>query len=140
MALGYSTTIRDAKAETIATAVDGGAAGIIQIYDSTGTGRPSTGGAITTQVLLATLTFSATAFAAASNGTIVAAAINDDTSADATGTATWFRVFDGIGSPSTFVMDGDVGTSGSDLNLNTTSIVSGATVSITQFDISVGNA
>jgi hypothetical protein len=38
------------------------------------------------------------------------------------------------------VLDGSVGTSGSDLNLNTTSIVSGATVSISSFTITAGNA
>ncbi len=134
MALGYSTAVRNAKADAIATAVDSGAAGIIEIYDGT---RPATGGTATT--LLATLTFSVTAFVAASNGTIVANPITDDVSADATGTATWFRVLN-QGSPSTHVMDGDVGTAGSDLNLNTTSIVAGSTISITQFDISVGNA
>lgn len=138
MALGYSTTVRNAKADAIATAVDGGTAGIIQIYDSTGTGRPATGGAVTTQVLLATLTFSATAFVAAAAGTIVGNAVTDDVAADATGTATWFRVLDQAAG--TFVMDGDVGTSASDLNLNTVSIVIGATISVTQFDISVGNA
>ena len=138
MALGYSVAVRNAKADAITTAADAGTAAIIQIYDSTGTGRPATGGAVTTQVLLATLTMSATSFAAASSGTIVGASITDDSSADATGTATWFRML--TQSAGTHIMDGDVGTSGSDLNLNTVSLVSGATVSITQFDITVGNA
>ena len=138
MALGYSVAVRNAKADAITTEMDAGTAAIIEIYDSTGTGRPATGGAVTTQVLLATLTFSAASFAAAAAGTIVGAAITDDTSADATGTATWFRVL--TQSAGTHIMDGDVGTSGSDLNLNTVSIVAGATVSITQFDITVGNA
>lgn len=138
MALGYSVAVRNAKADAITTEMDAGTAAIIEIYDSTGTGRPATGGAVTTQVLLGTLTFSATSFAAASGGTIVGAAITDDSAADATGTATWFRVLtQGAG---TFIMDGDVGTAASDLNLNTVSIVTGATISITQFDITVGNA
>ena len=138
MALGYSVAVRNAKLDAITTEMDAGTAAIIEIYDSTGTGRPATGGAVTTQVLLATLTFSAASFAAASNGTIVGAAITDDAAADATGTATWFRVLTQGGG--TFIMDGDVGTAASDLNLNTVSIVTGATVSITQFDISAGNA
>ena len=138
MALAYSTAVRNAKLDAITTEMDAGTAAIIEIYDSTGTGRPATGGAVTTQVKLATLTFSAASFAAASGGTIVGAAITDDTSADATGTATWFRVL--TQSAGTFIMDGDVGTSGSDLNLNSTSINAGVNVSITQFDISTGNA
>jgi hypothetical protein len=38
------------------------------------------------------------------------------------------------------VVQGTVGTSGQDLNLNTTSISSGATVSITSLVITEGNA
>jgi hypothetical protein len=57
--------------------------------------------------------------------------------AASTGTATWFRIVQTDGS--THVLDGTVGTSGADLNLNTTSIVSGATVSITSFTITAGN-
>lgn len=68
-------------------------------------------------------------------------AIADDTSANATGTATWFRVVDGDANT---VMDGDVTVAAAsplgDLIMNTTSINSGATVSVTQFDLTEGNA
>jgi hypothetical protein len=37
-------------------------------------------------------------------------------------------------------MDGDVGTSGSDLNLNSVAITTGAEVSVTSFTITAGNA
>jgi len=138
MALGYDATIRNARLDAITTAIDAGAgAGTIKIYDSTGTGRPATGADVTTQVLLATLTFTDPSFPAAAAGAMSANAITDDVAADATGTATWFRVEDSV---SGHVMDGDVGTSGSDLNLNTVSLVVGATVSITQFDLTAGNA
>jgi hypothetical protein len=76
--------------------------------------------------------------AAASGGVLTLNAITSDSSANATGTATWFRIVQSGGS--THVLDGNVGTSGSDLNLNTTSIVSGATVSISSFTITAGNA
>ena len=138
MALGYSTAVRNAKADAITAQMDAGTAAIIEIYDSTGTGRPATGGAVTTQVKLGTLTFSAASFAAAVAGVIVGAAITDDAAADADGTATWFRVL--TQSAGTFIMDGNVGTSASDLNLNTVAIVTDATISITQFDITMGNA
>jgi hypothetical protein len=38
------------------------------------------------------------------------------------------------------VVDGDVGTSGSDLNLNSTSITIGGSVAVTSFTITAGNA
>lgn len=125
MALAYSTALRNAQLDEISTAV--GASGLIRIYDGT---RPSTGGAATT--LLAELACSATFAAAASGGSVTVNAVSTDTSANATGTATWFRV---VTSGGTHVIDGDVGTSGSDLNLNTTSIVSGASVAISAFTI-----
>ena len=56
--------------------------------------------------------------------------------AGATGTATWFRI---VTSGNTCVVDGTVGTSGANLNLATTSISSGATVSITSLTITDGN-
>lgn len=133
MALAYNTTLRNARLDEITTAVDAGAgAGLVRIYDGT---RPATGGAVTT--LLAELTMSDPSFGAAAGGILTANGITDDSSANATGTATWFRLVD---SDSNFVMDGDVGTSGSDLNLNTTSIQAGLPVSITSFIITHGNS
>ena len=133
MALGLLAALRSNRLDQITALIDAGAgAGFLRIYDGT---RPATGGAAT--VLLAELTFSSTSFPAASGGAMSANAITDDSSANATGTATWFRVVDSAG---TFVMDGSVGTSGSDLNLNTTSINLGVAVSVTQFDLTDGNA
>lgn len=132
MALGYVATLRNNQLNQITALIDAGAAaGKLRIYDGT---RPATGGTATT--LLAELTFSDPAFPAASGGSVTASAITADASANATGTATWFRVVD---SNNVAVFDGDVGTSGSDLNLNTTSIVAGAAVSVTSFVISAGN-
>lgn len=132
MALAYSTTLRNTRLDAIDDATNGGAgAGLLRIYDGT---RPATGGTATT--LLAELTFSDPAFGAAASGVITASAITQDASANATGTATWFRVVD---SSATFVMDGNVGTSGSDLNMTTTSIVATQPVSCSSFVITEGN-
>lgn len=110
--------------------------GFLRIYDGT---QPATADtAITTQTLLAELTFSATAAPAAVNGLITFNAIGSDTSANATGTATWFRCFASNGT--TVVMDGSVGTSSSNLVLNSTSIVSGGTVSVSSFTHDVLNS
>jgi hypothetical protein len=131
MALGMSTTLRNARLDAITTAV--GASGKLRIYDGT---RPATGGTATT--LLAELTLNATFAPAASGGTLTLNAITADSSADATGTATWGRIVKSDGT--TFVMDVSVGTSGADINLNTTSLVTGANVAVTSAVFTEGNA
>ena len=115
-----------AAADAVVDRIDTGGAGTIKIY--TGTIPTDADTALGAQVLLATLTFSATAFGAASNGVATASAITSDTSADATGTAAWARIASGAG---TTQMDVTVGTTGEDINFNTVSFVSGATVAIT---------
>lgn len=129
MALGYITTLRNTRLDAITTAI--GASGLLRIYDGT---RPATGGAATT--LLAQLTLSATFAPAASGGVLTANSITQDASADATGTATWGRLTTSGG---TAIVDFSVGTSGSDLNLSTTSIVITQPVSVTSFVITEGN-
>lgn len=132
MAIAYVTTLRNSRMDAINTAANAGAgAALIRIYDGT---RPATGGTATT--LLAELTASDPMFGAAASGVLTASAITQDASANATGTATWFRVVDSAGNA---VMDGNVGTSGSDLNLTTTSITATQPVSITSFVLTEGN-
>lgn len=105
--------------------------GKLRIYDGS---QPATADtAIGAQVLLAELTMNATAFGSAVAGVATANAITTDSSADATGTATWFRMTQSNGT--TVICDGSVGTSGADLNLNTTSIVAGAAVAVTSFTL-----
>ena len=130
MALGYVATLRNAQLDAITTAV--GASAKIRIYSGT---RPATGGTATT--LLAELPCSATFAPAASGGVLTVNAITSDASADATGTASWFRV---LTSGNAAVIDGDVGTSGSDLNLNSVSLTAGGSVAVTSFTITAGNA
>lgn len=103
--------------------------GKLRIYD--GVQPASAAVAVSTQNVLAELTMNATAFAGAIAGVATANAITSDSSADFTGTATWFRLFASNGT--TILWDGSVGTSGADLNLNTTSIVTGAAVAVTAF-------
>lgn len=113
--------------------------GTLKIY--TGSQPTDANTALGAQTLLGTLTFASTAFGASSASgsagskvvTATANTITDDTSADNTGTATWFRALKSDGT--TAVFDGSVGTSGCDLNLTTTSIVSGADISVTSMTI-----
>ncbi len=133
MSLGYLEALRHSQLDEITALIDAGAGpGKIRIYDGA---RPATGGAVTT--LLAELDCSDPSAAAASGGVWTLNAISDDASADADGTATWFRIVD---SNNVFVLDGDVGTAGADLNLNSVALTTGGTVSITSFTITAGNA
>lgn len=103
--------------------------GFLKIYAGS---QPATADtAITTQTLLATLTFAATAFPAAVGGVLTANAIASDMTAAATGNASWFRALksDGV----TKIMDGSVGTANADLVLNTVAIQANAQVDCTGF-------
>jgi hypothetical protein len=103
--------------------------GYLRIYDGS---QPATANtAISTQILLAELRFSATAFPSASAGVITANAITDDSDADATGTASWFRCLESDGT--TPVMDGNAATSSANFVISTTSIVQHQTVSVSSF-------
>jgi hypothetical protein len=104
--------------------------GYLRIYSGT---KPASVAAAITGTLLAELRFNATAFGTSTNGTANANAITADSSADATNTATHFRCFKSDGT--TAVLDGEVGTSGSDLNLNSVAISAGAAVSVSAFSI-----
>lgn len=132
MALAFAATTRNGWLDNINTLLNAGAgAALIRIYDGI---RPATGGTATT--LLAELTCTDPAAPAAASGVLTFSAITQDSSANATGTATWFRMVDSAGN---FVLDGNVSTSGSDLNLTSTSIVATEAVSISSATITAGN-
>jgi hypothetical protein len=135
MTIGYAVATRNARLDAINTLLNAGSgAATLKIYAGT---RPATGGTATT--LLGTLTFSDPAAASASSGVLTFSAITQDSSADATGTATWARAADSAG---TFVFDCSVTATGGggDIQLNTTSIVIGGPISITSASITAGNA
>lgn len=110
--------------------------GYLRIYDGTQPANANT--AVSTQTLLAELRFNATAAPAASNGVLTFNAITADSSANATGTATWFRALKSDGT--TVIMDGTVGTSGANLNLTSVSITTGTQVSVTSFTHTIPRA
>lgn len=128
-----SSTAVNAQADALSDLLDNG---YLRIYDGTQPANANT--AVSSQVLLAELRFNATAAPAASGGTLTMNAITQDSSANNTGTATWFRAVKSDGS--TVVFDGSVGTSGCDINLGSTSITSGSSVGVTSmtFTVSAG--
>lgn len=122
-----------AALDAIVDRLDSGSAGTIKIYTASQAATADT--ALGAQTLLATLTYSATAYGAASNAdptVATAASITSDSSADATDTAAWARHASGGG---TTIFDCTVGTSGADINFNTVSFVSGATIAISSLTV-----
>lgn len=126
MALAFSTTLRNARADAITS--QAGSACKLAIYDGI---RPASGGTATTK--LAEFTFSANLAAAASNG-VLTLNVPPNATGLAAGTATWARITTSGG---TFVVDLSVG---SDITLNTTTVSVGLTVQFTSGTITEGNA
>ena len=130
-----ATATRNAMVNAIRDQLDGGAGpATIKIYSGT---QPATGDtALSGNTLLATITLADPSLPGASSGSATLNGLPlEDTSADATGTATFARV---ESSTPANVFDCDVGTSGASINLNTVSIVAGGPVRITGGTLSVG--
>ena len=129
--MALATRITNAAAIAACNAVTAliGSGAKLRIYSGTQPVNADTG--LSGNTLLAELALSATPFGAAventDKATATANAVTADSSADAAGTATWFRV---VTSGGTTIWDGSVGTTGADMNLNSVSITLGANVSI----------
>ena len=120
---------RNAMLNAIAALMNGGS---IKFYDGSQPVNANT--AVSSQNLLATLTFSATAFASASGGSASANAITSAT-IGTTGTCTWARIVESDGT--TVVTDCDVGTSGKDITVPTTAFQQNVTLSCSALTISM---
>ncbi len=129
----FSNATVNTEADAVARFLDNG---YLRIYSGT---QPATADtALSGNTLLAELRFSATSAPAAVAGVLTFNAIASDMSADATGTATFFRAFKADGT--SVVMDGTVGTSAADAIINATAISAGAQVdcSAMTFTVSKG--
>lgn len=129
MPLSFAINTANAILDEITTAIDGGTgAGVIRLYSGTVPANANT--ALSGNTLLAELTCSDPSASAANNKTLTLNAITQDASADATGNATFFRVFD---SSNNVVLQGTVSAvgGGGDLQMNTVSVVAGGPVQIT---------
>jgi hypothetical protein len=120
--LKYSNGTRDAQQQGLITYAGSGS--IINIYAGSQPANANT--AISGQTLLVQLVVSGS-FGTDSNGTITLGSVTNGT-AVATGTASFFRITKTDGT--TVVMDGSVGLTGCDMNLNNTSIDTTQVVSI----------
>lgn len=125
-----SNAARDAAINAITATLNSGS---VRIYSGTAPANADT--ALSGNTLLAQATLNATAFGAASSGVATANAITADSSADATGTPTFFRL---LTSGGTVVYQGTAGESGQELNLSDLSggqILAGGSVSISSLTI-----
>ena len=132
--LNFTVAARNNMLDEITALIDAGTAGSVKIYNGAQPTNADT--AVGAQTLLAELPLQTVSFPAASSGAITANLPIEDTSANATGTAAWFRIESSAGAA---VVDGTVGTASSDLNLNTVSITSGVAVSISSLVLTAGN-
>lgn len=124
MAVTYRSTLKDTRMTAVKTDIDsGGAAGSIEI-GTTGMGT-----------VLAVLPLSYPC-GTVTSGVLTFSAITSDSAADATGTAAEARIKNSAG---TAIVTGlTVGTSGANINLNTTSITTGGAVSLSSGSLTHG--
>jgi len=133
MALQYSTTLRNNQLDQIESTI--GTSAVLKIRSGA---APANVAAADSGTVLATFNLPSDWMAAASSGTKGKSGTWQDTSADAPGTAGHFRLYASDGT--TCHVQGTVGTSGADMIIDNTSINAGQSVTITQFDVSAGNA
>jgi hypothetical protein len=135
MAIQLSTTVRNARLDSIETTI--GTSAVLRIRSGS---PPANCGAADTGTVLATITCPSDWMAAASGGQKAKSGTWEDLSADATGTAGHFRVYDSTGT--TCHMQGTITATGGggDMEVSSTSFTAGQSFTITTFTLTDGNA
>ena len=135
MALQYSVTVRNAQLDAVETTV--GTAPLLRIYSGS---APANCAAAASGTLLAGGALPSDWMVAASSGSKALSGTWQDASANATGTAGHWRLYDSGGT--TCHAQGTVTATGGggDMTLDNTSIASAQSVTITSFTITAGNA
>lgn len=131
------TAARNAAADAIVDRLDSNTPpAVVKIR----TGSPPTNVSdASSGTLLGTLTFSNPAFGAASGGTATANSITSDTSADNSGDAGHFRVYQGGSGDTSAEWQGTAGNSGdsADMTFDNKTIVAGGVIAITSWTLTV---
>ncbi len=135
MALQYSVAVRNAQLDVVESTI--GTSAILKIRTGAAPADCATADAGT---VLATITLPSDWMAAASSGSKAKSGTWQDTSADATGTAAHFRVYDSGGT--TCHIQGTVTLTGGggDMTLDNTNIQAGQSITENTFTLSAGNA
>lgn len=135
MAIQFSTSVRNAMLDAFESTT--GTSAIMRIR----TGSPPTDcAAADTGTVLATLNLPTDWMAAASGGSKAKSGTWEDSSADATGTAGHFRIYDSSGTTCHCQGTVTITGGGGDLEVNNTSFATGQTFTVTSFTLTAGNA
>jgi hypothetical protein len=135
MAIQLSTAVRNARLDAIETTV--GTSAIIRIRTGA---APANCGTVDSGTILAELTLPSDWMANASGGTKALAGSWQDLSANNTGTAAHFRLYDSAGT--TCHLQGTVTATGGggDMEVSSTSFTAGQSFTINTFTLTDGNA
>jgi hypothetical protein len=133
MAVQLSVAVRNARLDAIETTI--GASAVLKIF----TGSPPVNcAAADSGTVLATINLPSDWMATASGGSKSKSGTWEDLSADNTGTAGHFRVYDsGV---TICHIQGTVGTSGTDMTVNSTSFTAAQPFTVNSFTLTDGNA
>lgn len=135
MSLQLSVAVRNARLEAIETQI--GVSAVVKIFQGT---KPANCAAADAGTVLATVTLPSDWMAAASAGAKAKSGTWEDTSADATGTAQYFRLYDSTGAVCGAQGSVTLTGSGGDMTVDNTSFVAAQDFTITGFTLTDGNA
>jgi len=135
MAIQLSIAVRNARLDVIESTI--GATAVLRIRSGP---PPATCATADSGTVLATLTLPADWMAAASAGSKALSGVWQDLSADATGTAAHFRLYDSAGTVCGLQGTVTITGGGGDMTLDNTSLATGQQVTITSFTLTDGNA
>jgi hypothetical protein len=133
MAIQLSTTVRNARLDAIESTI--GTDAVLKIRSGAAPADVATADSGT---VLASLTLPSDWMAAAASGAKAKSGTWQDASADNSGTAAHFRVYASDGT--TAHMQGTVGTSGTDMIVDSVSFTAGQSFTINTFTLTDGNA
>jgi hypothetical protein len=128
-----SVAVRNARLDAIETTA--GASAVMKIFSGS---APANCAAADSGTVLATINLPSDWMAAASGGSKAKSGTWQDLSADNTGTAGHFRVYDN--GATTCHIQGTVGTSGTDMTVSSTSFTAGQSFTVNTFTLTDGNA
>ena len=135
MSLQESVTVRNARLDAIETAI--GTSAILRIRSGS---VPATCATADAGTVLATLTLPSDWMAAASSGSKAKSGTWEDTSADNTGTALHWRLYDSGGSTCHLQGTVTITGGGGDMTVDSTSFTAGQAFTVTTFVITAANA
>ncbi len=135
MAVQLSVAVRNARLDSIETTI--GTSAVLKIRSGA---QPASCATADSGTVLATLNLPTDWMAAASSGSKAILGTWQDLSADATGTAGHFRIYDSGGTVCGIQGSITATGGGGDMTLDNTSIASGQTVTITTFTLTDANS